>query len=492
MRHSWPARLPIFLLLCAQPALVTATVTRYPYVQKLGRTSVTIMWRTTNQAAQTIEYGEGTSYDHSFTESQATSNHEVTLTGLFPGATYNYRLVGESLPGAPPFFFSTDHGRSTGTFSFFVTADIGENNATTGHQDETAAMILSQYPRPTFGLLAGDIVYPDGDAADYNANLMTPWRGVLGNMCVWPALGNHDWMRNPETNFVREWALPNNEHYYSFDYGNAHFIALDSKNGILHDKPAQLAWLRQDLEAHRGVQWTFVFFHHPMLTCTYKGHEPDLAQSLMPILDEFKVDVVFTGHAHTYERLYPIHNGAPIDMAMDPYYVKPRGVIYIVSGAGGKIEMNSPTVFCGINAFFLDERILFTMVHVLNDALIIFAIDSITGQVLDGISIMKESTTLDVASMAPRPSLLHNVPNPFNPSTTITFEIPVESLVNLDVYRADGRWITSLAHQVYGPGMHRVPWNGLDQRGELLPSGTYIARLKAGHVERTVKMTLLR
>src|SRR5262245_28317852 len=161
MRRPTPARLPVFLLLCAHPAEIFAAVTRYPYVQNLGQTSVTIMWRTSTSVAQTLEYGVDTNYEFSVTESQSTTTHELTLTGLQPGTTYNFRLVGESLPGAPPFHFTTDPGRSGEYFSFFVTADIGENNATNGYQDDTAAMIVSQNPRPDFGLLAGDIVYPD-------------------------------------------------------------------------------------------------------------------------------------------------------------------------------------------------------------------------------------------------------------------------------------------------------------------------------------------
>jgi hypothetical protein len=63
-------------------------------------------------------------------------------------------------------------------------------------------------------------------------------------------------------------------------------------------------------------------------------------------------------------------------MSMDPHYVDPTGVIYIVSGAGGSVKNNAPTTSCGVNAFFLDERVLFTQVLVLDNALVILAIDS--------------------------------------------------------------------------------------------------------------------
>lgn len=472
------------------------TLTRYPYVQNVGRTSVTIMWRTKDSVRQAVLYGEGPVIDQLFSEATATKEHEVTLTGLKPGTHYSYRLSNWQMGTAATnedLYFKTDGGRSEKNFSFFVTADIGESVASDAHQQQTAAMLRAQVPKPEFGLLAGDIVYPDGDSNDYDKNLMTPWRDLLINTCVWPTLGNHDWQSNPETNFVREWSLPNNEHYYSFDYGNAHFIALDSKSGSLYDRSNQLAWLEQDLATKRGgAAWNFVYLHHPIMTCTYKGHEADLARDLIPLFQQYDVDVVFTGHAHTYERLYPNLNGFPVNQEMDPYYIDPTGIIYITSGCGGQAKNDEPTVSCGLNAFFLDEHILFTKVYVLDNTIFIVTIDSYTGEMVDGISITKTLTTSDVSLAPPQPRLLQNIPNPFNPSTTIAFEISLESLVNLDVYRADGRWITNLAHRQHTPGSYRVVWNGQDRAGMDVPSGMYFAKLRAAGEQAVVKMILLR
>ncbi len=486
-------RLCALLLACGTAtAHAAGSVTRTPYVQNVGQTEATIMWRTSSPMAQTLYYGEGETFDRWLTEDISSTTHEIRLTGLRPGTTYRYQLAGVTLSAAPPLSFRTDPGRGGKFFSFFVTADIGENIPDQAHQQQTAAMILQQTPAAALGLLAGDIVYPDGDSDDYDEHLMIPWRDVFSRTCVWPALGNHDWMSDPERNFVREWSLPNNEHYYSFDYGNAHFIALDSQNGNLYDQANQIAWLEQDLARANGATWTFVFFHHPMITCTYKGHELDLAIALMPLFERYGVDVVFNGHAHTYERLYPFRGGVPVDMSMDPHYVDPTGVIYIVSGAGGSVKNNAPTSRCGANVFFLDERILFTQVHVLDNAVVILAIDSATGAVLDAMSILKHLTTAELSVSPPRPRLLHNLPNPFNPATTIAFDIPVESLVRLDVYRADGRWITNLASGLRAPGSHRILWNGRDHSGTLLPTGIYVATLRAGTLATSVKMTLLR
>ena len=468
---------------------------RAPYVQNVGASTVTILWRTAGAVAHTIEYGPSPrEYPYSFTEVQQATAHEVTLSGLEPGTQYYYRIVedGITLADGAALHFRTDPGRAQTDFQFFVTADVGVDSPSESHQYDTQAMIRSVSPPADLGLLAGDIVYPDGDSRDYDEYLMAPWAELLCNTPVWPALGNHDWQSNPEHNFVREWALPNNEHYYSFDFANAHFIALDTMNGSLFEEADQLAWLQQDLAGNTNATWTFVYFHHPLITCTYKGNENRLAAQLTPLFERYAVDIVFTGHAHTYERLYPSFQGTPLHQDQDPHYQDPSAPIYVVSGCGGKIKPAEPTSYCGPTAFYMDERILFTQVFVRGHALALFAIDSVNGGLVDAMSIVKNPNPTSVRVATPRSRLLANVPNPFNPATFIPFEIPATTHVRLDVYGADGRRITRLSDSAYPAGQHRVLWNGVDQRGQSVPSGVYVVRMRAAGRTVTRKVTLLR
>ena len=485
------AMLGVFL---AGPAWGLTTLKRQPYLQNLGQTSVRILCRTSSRAALRIEYGEGFLYDHAVTEPTSTTRHEVILTGLAPGRLYYYRVLdgGTALASGSAFRFRTDAGRSKTTFTFFTTADVGDN--TGGHQQDTQAMIRKVTPRPEFGLLAGDLVYPDGNSSDYDTNLMHPWQELLCNTPVWPALGNHDWMSNPETNFRAEWSLPNNEHYYAFDYGNARFIALDTQSGALYDRANQLAWLRQELATPHGQTWTFVFFHIPFLTCTYKGNDPNLSADLMPLFDKYAVDMVFTGHAHTYERLFPIRGGVPVDRWQDPYYADPHGTFYVVSGCGGHYETGSPTTTCGPTAFFLDGHILFTQVIVNDHSLVLRTFDSLSGTIVDLMTLTKTHPySTDAALLVtPRVRLLQNAPNPFNPVTVIPFEVHEAGPVRLDVYRADGRWIANLVHRVYERGTYRVVWDARDHAQQPVASGVYLAELRAPAASATIKMTVAR
>jgi hypothetical protein len=322
---------------------------------------------------------------------------------------------------------------------------------------------------------------------------MSLWQPLLSNTPAYPCLGNHDWHVDPDVNFRKEWALPNNEHYYSFDYGSAHFIALDTADGFLYDQANQLAWLRADLTASRGrYAWTFVYYHHPLLTCTYKSNIPDLAALIFPILAEFKVDMVFNGHAHTYERSYPLVNGVPQNQTQNPNYVDPTGTVFVVSGCGGKFNTGNPTTFCGPTAAFVDQHILFTQIFVNDQTLYILTFDSTNGQVMDYASIRKTQLPTDV-TVAPAMRALHqNVPNPFNPSTSIPFDVERGGRVTLRIFRADGSLVRELVDAVYTPGTHQALWDGRDRFGRTAASGAYLCRMETEDQAWSIKMLMVR
>jgi hypothetical protein len=89
--------------------------------------------------------------------------------------------------------------------------------------------------------------------------------------------------------------------------------------------------------------------------------------------------------------------------------------------------------------------------------------------------------------------LLQNTPNPFNPTTTIRFEVPAAGgPVDLSVFDAGGRHVVTLYAGLCGPGSHEVAWDGRDERGEVVASGVYFARMTAPEYTASRKMVLLR
>ncbi len=99
-------------------------------------------------------------------------------------------------------------------------------------------------------------------------------------------------------------------------------------------------------------------------------------------------------------------------------------------------------------------------------------------------------------SPAPLPGLvgleLGNVPNPFNPKTTIWFEQPVSGKVSLAIYDLRGRVVGGKVWQQAPAGRTEYDWNGLDQAGRALPSGVYLYRVETNHVSSTRRMSLIR
>jgi len=83
-------------------------------------------------------------------------------------------------------------------------------------------------------------------------------------------------------------------------------------------------------------------------------------------------------------------------------------------------------------------------------------------------------------------------PNPFNPATTIAFELASPGQVSITVYDVSGRMIRSLVNGHLPAGMHEVTWNGRDRNGATAASGVYFYRLVAGGILETKKMVLLR
>jgi hypothetical protein len=89
-------------------------------------------------------------------------------------------------------------------------------------------------------------------------------------------------------------------------------------------------------------------------------------------------------------------------------------------------------------------------------------------------------------------SLGQNFPNPFNPETTITFELPAASKVTLQIYNALGQEIRTLTDSMFQPGVHRMVWDGKNDSGAQVTSGVYFYTIRAGSFSLTRKMTLTR
>ena len=89
-------------------------------------------------------------------------------------------------------------------------------------------------------------------------------------------------------------------------------------------------------------------------------------------------------------------------------------------------------------------------------------------------------------------SLSQNYPNPFNPVTSISYEIPKESIVTISVYNLRGQKVADLVSDMHPAGYHNVMWNSMDMSGKSVSSGMYIYTIQADEFRSVKKMVLMK
>jgi len=153
----------------------------------------------------------------------------------------------------------------------------------------------------------------------------------IKDQIMWTTIGNHevDYYFNKQATgeenieeFFRMYSyMERDKGYYSYDYGEAHFICLNSeiRDDLFSDDMTDMKnWLMDDLN-NNDSKWTIVYFHHPVHTGTQRSDRNTLNQpvgeldarkmidEILPILYQYKVDLVFSGHTHLYERSFLVH-----------------------------------------------------------------------------------------------------------------------------------------------------------------------------------------
>ncbi len=334
--------------LAALPA-GAATLARGPYLQLATPQSVTVVWRTATPAACALAvHPLGTPL--TTIPGPTGTTCAIALDGLTPGTQYGYTPLADGTALAPEAVFFTDE--PTLPFTFAVLGDSGSGGP---HQYGVAERLRTT--RADFLLHTGDMIYEDGAAIDFDPKFFRPYRDLIRNVVFWPCVGNHDIATAGGVPWRDAFYTPannpaGNEHYYSFDFGNAHIAVLDSNADLAPGSP-QYTFLDADLAASSAT-WKFVAFHHPPYSSGNHGSDPVLQANLGPLFDRHAVDVVFSGHDHHYERTVPLRGGQTVAPG--------QGTVYVVTGGGGK-EIRT----LGVNAFTAYGESAFHFVRVAVD-----------------------------------------------------------------------------------------------------------------------------
>jgi hypothetical protein len=312
-------------------------ITRNPYLQEVSPKAITIRYRTDMPTSSHVQYSTN---PKSFTQAKVKlgqeTEHTIRIDSLEPNSTYYYRIItanNSSLGDSTYFFKTAPKPGSKDKFSVWCIGDmypgITQTNVYEGFKKFTKGNYTNLF------LTVGDNVYGGGTDADFQTNFFNVYEKgpLLKQSPLFPSIGNHDYdayaknQDNPNMAYFQNFSLPTNgqsgglasssEAYYSFDYGNAHFICLDSyawgrDNMRIFDGPSeQLTWLKNDLKANK-YPWVIVYFHYPPYTKgTYDSDiVPELTklrEILTPVFDEFNVDMVISGHSHVFERSRPLN-----------------------------------------------------------------------------------------------------------------------------------------------------------------------------------------
>ena len=275
----------MLIALVAFPALCLAEVPRNIHIswEEDPTTGITISWQTSSPTGSMVEFGESLVYGSTASADEG-RYHNVKLAGLRPNTTYHYRC-GNGQDWSPDHVFST--APEGDRFTFLV---VGDTHTDLPGEWPSVAARMAQ-TKGAFIIHTGDLVTygRDPDAWDtfFGLDGQSYWLRPL-----MPAMGNHE---EHAQIYFDQFALPDAEQWYSFDYCNTHFVSLSTYTELTGP---QLEWLREDLQG-TDATWKFVYFHHPVGS-RLPFHKGTIEETWIPLFDEYHVDFVFQGHAHIY------------------------------------------------------------------------------------------------------------------------------------------------------------------------------------------------
>lgn len=325
--------------------------------------------------------------------------YRAVLSGLAAGEEFSYRL---RRGGQPAFEAKGRAPKGPGQAHRFVA--FGDGGADSWEQREVA--YRASLARPDYVMVTGDIAYYKGLMSDYldkffpiyNNDVASPSTGapLLRSTPFLVAPGNHDLLERDLDQFPDAlayylvWSLPLNGPLvepgspssptlrgsaphrqtfleragpayprmanYSFDCGDVHWTVLDTNPYANWSEPALRSWLEQDLAAAQKAPWRFVAFHQPPFHSSKTHSDEQRTRVLATLFEQYRVNIVFCGHIHNYQRSYPLRFVPEADAdgraAVEPSghvkgrwtldkvfdgksQTRPDGVIYLVTGAGG-------------------------------------------------------------------------------------------------------------------------------------------------------------
>ncbi len=293
-----------------------------PYVQAVSKASATVFWKS-GVGSGRVEYGPTKDYGASAEsrtvskakkgtgEQEAGGIDHVRLVDLQPDTVYHYRVVLSSF-GSADRTFRTAPAATDGCFTFLVYGDSRSN-------PETHARVISAAAnacQPAFVLSTGDTVPSDkAKQSVWMKEFFRPAEPLLQKTWFLLTRGNHESLNGLFSSYFEAAGGSQKEDYYGFDWGPVHVVTLNT-NKDYSPGSAQYEFLKHDL-GENSRPFKIFFGHHPPYSSGLHGSVKKMQECLEPLFEENGVQLVFSGHDHSYERTIV------------------KGITYIVSGGGG-------------------------------------------------------------------------------------------------------------------------------------------------------------
>lgn len=415
---------------------------RGPYLQMAGPDRLVLRWRTPIPTDSYVQVGAAPgSLTTAFHDPALTTEHGVTLTGLTSDTVYFYSVGETGLVRAGDdadhwFLTPPEFGTETPK-RIWLLGDCG-----TGTQAQAAVrdafLNFSLSDPADLVLLLGDNAYPTGNDGEYQTAVFDMYAETLRTTPFASTRGNHEFdpstfyalVDHPTAGEIGGLAS-GTEAFYSFDFANIHFVCLDSQGSNRAPDGAMATWLEADL-ASTLQPWIIAFWHHPPYS---KGsHDSDTEAQLgqmrgifLPILEDYGVDMVFSGHSHAYERSFLIDGHYGLSTTWNPalhqvdggdgspsgsgaYAKTPaahQGTVYTVAGSSGRIGGGS-----------LDHPVMFTSQARLGSVVLDVDGNSIDVVFLDAAGVVQDSYALLTDPILPVLSVVN-----LTAGATATFEV---------------------------------------------------------------------
>lgn len=318
-----------------------------------ARTGVAVLWRTNDEKtmATQVQFGAGASLDQtvegiSFVYDPDPNTeirmHETHLCGLQPDTQYSYR-VGGGPSGkevwSPTYTFRTAPDRASAPDAQVQLLVIGDTRDKASVWRQALETAMQKGP-PDFILFSGDATLLGDEQTLWDAWFMAA-DPLLASTPMLLAHGNHE---ANSVAFYSQFALPGDETNYGADLGPVHLsVANDTPLDSAAVMGANAQTLSQHVQDGTSAPWNLVMHHKPVFSaCQETRHPNDYQPQQMywqPIYDQYKVDMVFNGHDHDYERSKPMRGmtvgATPAD-----------GTTYVTVGtAGANLDPNGTKFF---------------------------------------------------------------------------------------------------------------------------------------------------